>query len=286
MPILVVCQCGARIRAPDNLAGRTMYCPQCSHQIAVPRPSRPATPLPNLQTARPTAKPAKPPAPVVEIDDEPPPRPRPRTKAHQVVEAEDNGDEEVAPRTPSRKKSGRASAANRGIPSAVWIAAGAGAVLLVAVVAGIYMLSGGDSASAGQSVPGETDNHVAPDDLVVTVRDMIKEYETNESFAQHKYAGSMVAVSGFLLRLSHDGENKLYAELKPNRGMGGGITAKCLFRFKNEGEIQSAAPGSPLQIRGLCDGKDSTNIILKDCRYIKAVPDLPDIRERPPASSR
>jgi serine/threonine-protein kinase len=131
------------------------------------------------------------------------------------------------------------------------------------------------------ALPGQTDNRVAADDIVVTVRDMIKEYETNESFAQRKYAGSMVVVSGFLLRLSHDPENKLFAELKPNRGMGGRITAKCFFRFKNESDILSAIPGSPVQLRGLCDGKDGNSVILNDCRYIKSVPDLRDIREVP-----
>ena len=36
MPIEIRCQCGKRLKAPDNLAGRTVSCPSCKAAIQVP----------------------------------------------------------------------------------------------------------------------------------------------------------------------------------------------------------------------------------------------------------
>lgn len=36
MPIEIRCQCGKRLKAPDNFAGRTVACPSCSASIQVP----------------------------------------------------------------------------------------------------------------------------------------------------------------------------------------------------------------------------------------------------------
>lgn len=51
MPISVVCQCGAKLNAKDELAGRSVKCPKCSQLIKIPgaaaaKPteSKPATP--------------------------------------------------------------------------------------------------------------------------------------------------------------------------------------------------------------------------------------------------
>jgi TM2 domain-containing membrane protein YozV/glutaredoxin len=69
MPIPVACpSCAARFKAPDNLAGRTVKCPQCKGSIAIPIPlpqqavqSATASPLPDLLTSQQTP----PPPPVV-----------------------------------------------------------------------------------------------------------------------------------------------------------------------------------------------------------------------------
>jgi hypothetical protein len=39
MPIEVTCQCGKRIKAKDELAGRRVKCPGCSQPLAIPAPT-------------------------------------------------------------------------------------------------------------------------------------------------------------------------------------------------------------------------------------------------------
>lgn len=52
MPISVVCQCGAKLNAKDELAGKAVKCPKCSQLVKIPAPT----------AAKPTS-PAKPAAP-------------------------------------------------------------------------------------------------------------------------------------------------------------------------------------------------------------------------------
>ena len=61
MPISVVCQCGAKLNAKDELAGKAVQCPKCSQLVKIPGPSA-AKPTAPTAGAKPTS-PAKPSAP-------------------------------------------------------------------------------------------------------------------------------------------------------------------------------------------------------------------------------
>src|SRR4029077_19974431 len=36
MPISIACSCGAKLRAPDAAAGKTVACPKCKARVSVP----------------------------------------------------------------------------------------------------------------------------------------------------------------------------------------------------------------------------------------------------------
>src|SRR6266567_5138680 len=42
MPISVTCSCGAKLRAPDEAAGKTVTCPKCKGRLKVPSSPPPA----------------------------------------------------------------------------------------------------------------------------------------------------------------------------------------------------------------------------------------------------
>jgi uncharacterized Zn finger protein (UPF0148 family) len=59
MPIRVVCACGAKLNAKDELAGRTVKCPKCSEPLKVPAASAAtAAAKPSASQAKPAATPA------------------------------------------------------------------------------------------------------------------------------------------------------------------------------------------------------------------------------------
>jgi hypothetical protein len=45
MPIEVTCQCGKRLKAKDELAGRTVKCPNCQQPLKIPASQAPAAPI-------------------------------------------------------------------------------------------------------------------------------------------------------------------------------------------------------------------------------------------------
>lgn len=277
MPILVTCQCGAKIRAPDKLAGRAMFCPQCSHQIAIPVPSRAAVP------ARPASRPAQSAAPVVEIDEDPD-SPPPQTRRRAARAEPDNG-APVAAHPPAAKRPAPNRLAGRpSLSPRAWAALAAGAAVLLAIGVGVYFLAGGTSADAGPAAPGELANRPAADDIKVTAHQILEDYTTNEVDADHKYQGNLVDVSGFVARLTKDADNNIAVELKRGKGLES-FTVKCLFRFKHWGEAKALQVGQPVMIRGRCDGKQGDSatgkVIVKDSRFVKDVPDLSPVQERP-----
>lgn len=56
MPISVVCQCGAKLNAKDEWAGKTLKCPKCSQPVKVPAAG--AAAAKPAATAKPSAAPA------------------------------------------------------------------------------------------------------------------------------------------------------------------------------------------------------------------------------------
>ena len=38
MPIVIACQCGKKLQAKDELAGKRVKCPQCGQPLTVPAP--------------------------------------------------------------------------------------------------------------------------------------------------------------------------------------------------------------------------------------------------------
>src|SRR6266852_2538434 len=39
MPVYVTCSCGAKLKAPDDAAGKTIACPKCKTRLRVPSPA-------------------------------------------------------------------------------------------------------------------------------------------------------------------------------------------------------------------------------------------------------
>lgn len=84
MPVVVVCpSCNARMKAPDNLVGKTVKCPGCAALVQVKAPASAPAPAPAPVVRKPAPKPVEEVEEVVPIEDEeaaaPPPPGGPST---------------------------------------------------------------------------------------------------------------------------------------------------------------------------------------------------------------
>lgn len=297
MPILVVCDCGARIRAADRLAGRAMFCPQCMQRIIIPTPARQAAPAARVPArpappparpatpARPAVRPALPPKPapvtetVAEIDDStdtPAPRARPADRAAAT---------RPRPRGKRRPRFAAKRAARPRLSPLTWAGIGVAAAVVIGTVWGTLRLVQktpvAPRPASVAAASGDTDNRVTVQDIQVSARDLLDAYANSEGEADRRFQGNLLAVTGWVARLSRDAENRLSVEVKGSKKLES-FTVKCIFRFLNEGEVSSLQPGQALMIKGRCDGKQGDNqtgnVILKDCRFVKFVPDATAVK--------
>ncbi len=104
MPIVVVCPCGAKLKAPDAAAGKRVKCPKCASPLAVPAAEADFEEVED-DVPPPVASPAKKKPMLVDDDDDDAPRPAKKKKPApvEVNEAVDDDDEDDAPKKKRRR---------------------------------------------------------------------------------------------------------------------------------------------------------------------------------------
>src|SRR5438105_4634580 len=88
MPIVVTCtNCSARLKAPDNIAGKKIKCPKCATILLVPLPQDEPEPAEErVASERPAAPPPRPRPRLADESEEAPPRARKSTPRHEEEE--------------------------------------------------------------------------------------------------------------------------------------------------------------------------------------------------------
>lgn len=95
----------------------------------------------------------------------------------------------------------------------------------------------------------------------VAAADLIEAYRRSESAADTQYKGKTLAVSGTVARAGKDYMNRLYVNLKGDNPI---IEVHCTYDEAEREAMSALKEGQQVTIRGVCDGKVSTHIILKD----------------------
>ncbi len=149
MPIVVVCPCGAKLKAPDAAAGKRVKCPKCASALLVPAPEADYVEVEDDPSPAPT--PAKRKPQLIE-DDEDAPRPTKKATAarskpapvevDEPVDDEDEEEERPQRKTPGKKKKGMTREALKkkrlltlilGLCGATFVLGAAGVVLAIAL---------------------------------------------------------------------------------------------------------------------------------------------------------
>jgi hypothetical protein len=301
MPIFVACECGAKMRAPDRLAGRSVFCPACSRQLLVPATngaaSAPAAP-PNIQSGRSfpqnvRSQPARQGAvagagnPASQGYRSPPksgPVRRPPSKPEldpSVAEI----DEDVQPpakavavapaktRTKKTAGKGKAKGLSSRLPKGVWIGAGIG-VFAVLALSALYWLAGQyqsqeyvavvGSGAGGPVAQGSGSSHP----ILVKVSKLLDDYERDEKEADELYLGNILQVDGNVAIMRKTDDGKVMLELKEGARLTMHV-ADCEFGFSGQRALGSVQTGDQVTVVGRCDGKHN-KVILKDCHLLQS----------------
>jgi tRNA_anti-like len=96
----------------------------------------------------------------------------------------------------------------------------------------------------------------------ITATELIEAYRMEKADGAGKYKGQRLAVTGTVSRKGKDYLNRLYVDLKtPANSV---IEVHCTYNADQEAAMSALKPGQEATIKGVCDGRMSTWVVLKD----------------------
>jgi tRNA_anti-like len=115
--------------------------------------------------------------------------------------------------------------------------------------------------SRNQSQPGTKSSDASPA-IPMTAAELIEAYRMEGADGAGKYKGQTLAVTGTVSRRGKDYLNKLYVNLKSETNSV--MEVHCTYNEDQKDAMASLKEGQQVTIRGICDGRLSTYINLKD----------------------
>ncbi|HKQ99519.1 MAG TPA: hypothetical protein VJT09_02530 [Pyrinomonadaceae bacterium] len=134
-------------------------------------------------------------------------------------------------------------------------------VILIVCLAALFQIncaSGKKQPAAGGQSQSATSGPATP----VTAEVLVEAYRRNEATADGEYKGKTLAVTGKVVRSGKDYLNRLYVNLKAEDNPI--IEVHCTYNDTEADSMSALKEGQPVTIRGVCEGKLSTWITLKD----------------------
>jgi len=115
--------------------------------------------------------------------------------------------------------------------------------------------------SNNQSQSGANSKDASPA-IPITAAELIEAYRMEGPDGAGKYKGKTLAVTGTVSRTGKDYLNKLYVNLKSETNPI--IEVHCVYNEDQAGSMSGLKAGQQVTIRGVCDGRLSTFVNLKD----------------------
>ena len=117
--------------------------------------------------------------------------------------------------------------------------------------------SGSNSSQASQPLePG----------IAMTAEELVEAYRMVPADGAGKYKGKTIDVTGTVSRKGKDFQSKLYVDLK---GQNTVIEVHCTYNADQEEKMSALQPGQQATIRGICDGRFMSHVVLKNSVLVK-----------------
>ena len=133
--------------------------------------------------------------------------------------------------------------------------------ILVILFVSLVALSQINCASGGNSSATKTTSTDASPATPITAADLIESYRMEAADGAGKYKGQTLAVTGTVSRSGKDYLNRLYVNLKADNPV---IEVHCTYNEDQKDAMSALKAGEQVTIKGVCDGRLSTWVVLKD----------------------
>ena len=100
----------------------------------------------------------------------------------------------------------------------------------------------------------------------MTADELVEAYRMEPADGAGKYKGQTLDVTGTVTRKGKDFQNNLYVNLG---GENKYIEVHCIYNEAQSGQMSSLQPGQQVTIRGVCDGRFMSAVVLKNSMPVK-----------------
>ena len=100
----------------------------------------------------------------------------------------------------------------------------------------------------------------------ITAEELVEAYRMEPADGAGKYKGQTLDVTGTVSRKGKDFQNNLYVNLK---GENKYIEVHCTYNEAQHDKMSALQPGQQATIRGVCDGRFSASVVLKNSMLVK-----------------
>jgi hypothetical protein len=135
--------------------------------------------------------------------------------------------------------------------------------LAIALLIQTGCASGGNQAggNAGNSSPAGGSQASSEPAIRMTAEELVEAYRMEPPDGAGKYKGKTIAVTGTVSRSGKDFRENLYVDLKGTNPM---IEVHCIYTEEQRAAMSALRPGQQATIRGVCDGRFMSHVILKN----------------------
>jgi Na+-transporting NADH:ubiquinone oxidoreductase subunit NqrC len=135
-------------------------------------------------------------------------------------------------------------------------------VIVVLVLSLIALIQINCASNSNQPAQSGTKSSDASPTIPITAAELIEAYRMEGPDGAGKYKGKTLAVTGTVSRTGKDYLNKLYVNLKSETNSV--MEVHCTYNEDQKDAMSSLKEGQQATIRGVCDGRLSTYVNLKD----------------------
>lgn len=100
----------------------------------------------------------------------------------------------------------------------------------------------------------------------MTAEELVEAYRMEPADGAGKYKGKTLDVTGTVSRKGKDFQNQLYVDLK---GENKYIEVHCTYNADQADKMSALQPGQQATIRGICDGRFMSGVVLKNSMLVK-----------------
>ena len=118
------------------------------------------------------------------------------------------------------------------------------------------------SRGPNQSQPGSSTSSASPA-VAITATELVDAYLKEGPGGAGKYKGQTLAVTGTVVRRGKDYLNKLYVNLKSETNSF--MEVHCTYNEDQKDAMASLKEGQQVTLRGVCEGRLSSHVNLRDC---------------------